>query len=138
MGEEAVRILIVDDYPGVAEAVCKLLRDAGHECRSETSGTRALAIADAFVPELAVLDISLPDIDGYTLVDRLRRRSVLCPPYFVAMSGRKHALAAALEVGFDACLLKPASREQLLRLVELAQRRQVSHGPSEDLSGAEA
>lgn len=118
-----MRILVVDDYPGTAEAVSKLLRDAGHECRSETSGTRALAVADAFVPELAILDISLPDVDGYAMVDSLRRQFRSCPPYFVAMSGRDHALAAAREVGFDACLLKPASREQLLRVVELAQRR---------------
>lgn len=133
-----MRVLIVDDYPGTANAVSKLLRDAGHDCRSETSGTRALAVADAFGPELAILDIGLPDIDGYALVDSLRRQFLSCPPYFVAMSGWKHALAAALEVGFDACLLKPASRVQLLSLVELAQRRQLSHGPDRDLGGAEA
>jgi DNA-binding response OmpR family regulator len=121
-----MRVLIVDDYPGTAETTGKLLRGAGHECRSATSGAKALAVADVFEPEVAILDIGLPDIDGYALIGALRNRFAIRPPYAIAMSGRTHALKAALEVGFDECLLKPANREQLVRVVELAQRRQGS------------
>jgi len=123
-----MRVLIVDDYPGTAETAGKLLRGAGHECRSATSGAKALAVADAFQPEVAIVDIGLPDIDGYALISALRIRCATRPPYAVAMSGRTHALKAALEVGFDECLLKPADREALVRVVELAQRRQASVG----------
>jgi CheY-like chemotaxis protein len=114
-------VLIVDDYPDTAETVCELLRSAGHDCRSATCGAEALAVADAFKPELAILDIGLPDIDGYALRGMLRSRLANCPPYFVALSGRTHALSAAIAVGFDACLLKPAGLAELLRVARLAQ-----------------
>lgn len=116
-----MRVLIVDDYPDTAETACDLLRTAGHDCRSATCGARALAVADAFIPELAILDIGLPDIDGYALRGELQSRLASCQPYFVALSGRTHALSAALAVGFDACLLKPVGLVQLLRVVRQAQ-----------------
>lgn len=116
-----MRVLIVDDYPDTAETACELLRSAGHDCRSAVCGTEALAVADAFTPELAILDIGLPDIDGYALRGALQSRLGNCHPYFVALSGRTHALNAALVVGFDACLLKPVGLAQLLRVVRLAQ-----------------
>ncbi len=132
-----MRVLIVDDYPGTAETAGKLLRGAGHECRSARSGAEALVVADAFEPEVAILDIGLPDIDGYALIDALRRRMAIRPPYVVAMSGRGHALTAAREIGFDECLLKPVDREQLVRVVELARERRASPGPPRDLGGAD-
>lgn len=116
-----MRVLIVDDYPDTAETVGELLRRAGHDCRSATCGAEALAVADAFKPELAILDIGLPDLDGYALRGALQSRLATCHPYFVALSGRTHALSAALVVGFDACLLKPVGLAQLLRVVRLAQ-----------------
>ena len=116
-----MRVLIVDDYPDTAETACELLRSAGHDCQSATCGAKGLAVADAFKPELAILDIGLPDIDGYALRGALQSRLADCQPYFVALSGRTHALNAALAVGFDACLLKPVGLAQLLRVVRLAQ-----------------
>ncbi|HEX8113745.1 MAG TPA: response regulator [Kofleriaceae bacterium] len=129
-------MLIVDDYPGTAETAGKLLRGAGHECRSARSGAEALVVADAFEPEVAILDIGLPDIDGYALIDALRRRLAVRPPYVVAMSGRGHALTAAREIGFDECLLKPVDREQLVRVVELARQWQTPLGPHREYGGA--
>jgi len=116
-----MRVLIVDDYPDTAETACELLRRAGHDCRGATCGAQALAVANEFSPELAVLDIGLPDIDGYALREALQSRLASCHPYFVALSGRTHALNAALAVGFDACLLKPVGLAQLSRVVRLAQ-----------------
>jgi CheY-like chemotaxis protein len=116
-----MRVLIVDDYPDTAETACELLRRAGHDCRSATCGAQALAVADSFEPELAILDIGLPDTDGYALRTALQNRLANRHPYFVALSGRTHALNAALAVGFDACLLKPVGLVQLLRVIRLAQ-----------------
>ncbi len=115
-----MRVLIVDDSPDTAESACELLRSVGHDCRSATCGAKALAVAGTFKPELAILDIGLPDIDGYALRGALQSRLANCHPYFVALSGRTHALSAALAVGFEACLLKPVGLAQLLRVVRLA------------------
>jgi DNA-binding response OmpR family regulator len=117
-----MRVLIVDDYPDTAEAASELLRTAGHECWSAACGADALAGAEAFSPELAILDIGLPDISGYDLVVALRARLAKRPPYFVAMTGWSSAVKRARDAGFDHFLLKPAGREQLLLAIELAQR----------------
>lgn len=117
-----MRVLIVDDYPDTAEAAGALLTTAGHECRSATCGADALAVAEAFGPELAILDIGLPDLNGYELVGALREQLAKRPPYFVAMTGWSHAVKQAREAGFDHFLLKPAGREQLLHAVELARQ----------------
>jgi DNA-binding response OmpR family regulator len=121
-----MRVLIVDDYPDTAEATGELLASAGHEYRAATCGADALTEADAFDPELAIVDIGLPDIDGCALLGALRSRLATRPPYLVAMTGWQHAFERAVEAGFDECLLKPAGREQLLRVVELARRRRAS------------
>jgi DNA-binding response OmpR family regulator len=125
-GNCRMRVLIVDDYPDTAEAAGELLRTCGHECWSSASGAEALAVAEAFSPELAILDIGLPDINGYELIGALRARLAKCPPYFVAMTGWSGAVKRARDAGFDHFLLKPAGRKQLLCAVELAQRRIAS------------
>ena len=121
-----MHVLIVDDYPDTAETACQLLESAGHECRAVTCGADALAAVDAFRPDLAIIDIDLPDMDGCALLGALRSRFPTHPPYLVALTGSKHALERAVEAGFDECLLKPAGREQLLRVAQLAQRRRAT------------
>ena len=88
-------------------------------------GADALTQADSFNPDLAIVDIGLPDIDGCALLGALRSRLATWA-YLVAMTGWQHAVERAVEAGFDDCLLKPAGREQLLRVVELAQRRRAA------------
>jgi two-component system CheB/CheR fusion protein len=121
-----MRVLIVDDFPDTAEIAGELLRRAGHECRGASSGAEALAAADAFSPDLAILDIGLPDINGCDLVTALRALLADHPPYFVAMTGWANALEQARDAGFDHCMLKPAGRLELLHAVKLAQERKPS------------
>jgi CheY-like chemotaxis protein len=121
-----MRVLIVDDYPDTAETTGELLASDGHEYRTAASGAEALAAVDAFDPELAILDIGLPDIDGYALLDALRSRMATRPPYTVAMTGWRDALSRAPAAGFDECLLKPARRDQLLHAVRLALSRRAA------------
>ncbi|HSS03098.1 MAG TPA: response regulator [Kofleriaceae bacterium] len=115
-------MLIVDDYPDTAAMASDLLGAQGHECRVATCGADALRIAEAFMPELAILDIGLPDIDGCELATALRNRLVEQPPYLVAMSGWNDAVDRARDAGFDHCLLKPVDRQQFLHALELARR----------------
>lgn len=116
-----MRILIVDDFPDTAEIASELLTRQGHECRTAMSGTDALATVELWIPALAILDIGLPDLDGYQLAAALRTRLAARAPYLVAMSGWVHGKDRARQAGFAHYLLKPASRQQLLRTVELAQ-----------------
>lgn len=118
-----MRVLIVDDYPDAAEITCALMKLLGHECHTATSGRAALAAADAFEPDLAILDIGLPDCTGYDLLRALRARFAGRPPFVVALTGWPEARDAALAAGFDHCLFKPADREDLVSVIELARQR---------------
>jgi CheY-like chemotaxis protein len=61
------RVLIVDDYPDAAETACTLLSLLGHDCQFATCGKDALALAPRFDPDVAILDIGLPDVSGFDL-----------------------------------------------------------------------
>lgn len=130
-----MRVMIVDDYPGTVQAAGRLLTGLGHECGTATCGAEALTMAKAFRPDLVIVDIGLPDIDGYALLRALRSQVANHPPCIVAMSGWACARIAALEEGFDDCLLKPVGREAFVRVIELTQRRQPSGGDVEHAHG---
>jgi CheY-like chemotaxis protein len=119
------RILVVDDYPSTAQVTCTLLTMLGHECRAVDSGRKALEEARVFEPDVAILDIGLPDLSGYELVRELRRLLPSKPLYVAAMTGwgQPQDRAQAFAAGFDHHLLKPADATKLkdvLRRVDLA------------------
>lgn len=113
------RILVVDDNLDTADSLALLLELGGHEVRTTHDGVRALEVAQAFQPDVVLLDIGLPRMDGYEVAERLRlhpetRRSLL-----IAISGygqdedRQRAFAA----GFDHHLIKPVDYETLKALI---------------------
>src|SRR5215470_8420433 len=118
-----MRVLIVDDFPDTAETAGELLRNAGHDCRSALCGAEALLAVEEFAPDIAILDIALPDISGYELLGALCRRLAQCPPYLVAMTASVEAFHHACDAGFDHCILKPAGRRELLRAIALAENK---------------
>src|SRR6185369_11159115 len=81
------RILLVDDNRDALEMLGALLRDAGHEVRDACDGPSALARIDAFVPEIALLDIGLPGMDGYELASRLRADPRCASTRLIALTG---------------------------------------------------
>ncbi|HKO47244.1 MAG TPA: response regulator [Polyangiaceae bacterium] len=116
------RVLIVDDNHDSAELLALLLRREGHETRVAHDGEEAIRVALTFCPNIAFLDIGLPGIDGYELLDILR----VCPELpgckFVAVSGREELCPDSGAPVFDAYLLKPIDLDAVVRLVlELAQ-----------------
>jgi CheY-like chemotaxis protein len=119
-----MRVLIVDDFPDTAETAGELLTNAGHDCRSAMCGAEALLAIEEFAPDVAILDIALPDTTGYELRGALCLRFAQCPPYLVAMTASTEAFLHAHDAGFDHCILKPAGRVELLRAIELAQKKQ--------------
>ena len=114
------RILIVDDNEDAATALAMLLQLQGHELRTAHQGEAALALLESFTPELALLDIGLPGMDGYQLARALRADPRCSNIRLVALTG--YGLEAdkrrALEAGFDQHLVKPVDLDLLLRTLE--------------------
>ena len=105
----ALRVLVVEDNADAAEALVLLLRQLGHEVESVADGARALEAAAHFRPEVVLMDIGLPGMDGYALVREMRKRPETAAARIVAVTGygqpadRQRSAAA----GFDAHLVKP-------------------------------
>ncbi|MBA3463178.1 MAG: response regulator [Deltaproteobacteria bacterium] len=83
----APRVLIVDDYPDAVEVTEMLLTLRGCTCRIAMTGTEALAVAEEFTPDVAILDIGLPDISGFEVARELRQRNPGRPLYLAAVTG---------------------------------------------------
>ena len=114
------RVLIVDDNIDAAEMLEELLEVMGHEVEMATDPIAALDVAARFVPDVAVLDIGLPVIDGYELAARLRALPGLSGSRLIALTGygQEHDRQRSRAAGFHAHLVKPVDLERLERLVE--------------------
>jgi signal transduction histidine kinase/ActR/RegA family two-component response regulator len=115
---DALDILIVDDNEDAACTLADYLGAHGHQARYVTSATAALADAANDPPRVLVLDIGLPDMDGYALARRLRAGSATRDCVYIALTGYGGAEARerSREAGFDYHLTKPVSGPQLLAL----------------------
>ena len=114
------RILIVDDNADSLEPLERILGLMGHEVRGALDGESALALAALFRPELAVLDIGLPGMDGYEVARRMRALPGLESVVLVALTGygQREDRERARAAGFDHHLLKPAMPEAVLALAD--------------------
>jgi len=113
------RVLVVDDNQDAAETISNLLGDAGHEVRVAHEPSQALSLADAFRPQIALLDIGLPGMDGRTLGRELRVRLGDARPILIALSGsgQEQDKRRSEEAGFAVHLVKPVYAETLLNLI---------------------
>ena len=113
------RVLIVDDNNDAADSLADLLRDVGHEVAVAYSPVAALKVAEAFRPEVAVLDIGLPVMDGYELAARLRSNPVTASCLLIALTGygQSHDRLRSEEGGFQHHLVKPVDIAQLFGIV---------------------
>jgi PAS domain S-box-containing protein len=112
------RVLIVEDNPDAAETLCELLTSWGCEVRAAANGTDAFGLAAAFEPNVVLIDIGLPGMDGYEVARRLRGRprsavpdeDASSPPLLIGLSGYSQETdrRRGLEAGFDYQLVKPA------------------------------
>jgi len=114
------RILVVDDNEDAAASMAMLLRIGGHEVHTAHDGAKALLAAEEHRPEVVLLDIGLPVLNGYEVCDRLRAASWGKAMTIVALTGFGQAedQRKARDAGFDAHVVKPASQaaiEALLR-----------------------
>ncbi len=111
------RIMVVDDNEDAAELLSAVLEQLGNTTRIAHDATDALALVDEFDPELAVLDIGLPLIDGYELARRLRERPRRLSLIALTGYGQSSDKARATEAGFDAHLVKPVAIAALQALI---------------------
>ena len=109
------RILIVDDNIDAARSLATLQRRRGHDTRTAFTGPDALTAAAEFLPQVVLLDIGLPGMDGFEVARQIRTMPELKDAFVVAMSGygREEDLAAAREAGFDDYLVKPLNLARL-------------------------
>ncbi len=117
----AARVLVVDDNADTAETLGHLLRASGHEVRLAGDGPAALAAASGFAPDVAILDIGLPTMDGYELARELRRREpqglrLIALTGYGTASDRERAVNA----GFDEHLTKPVDPTAILARIDAA------------------
>ncbi len=111
-----MKILLVEDHPAVAEMTVQVLRKMhGHEVEYAADGTEALRTLDAFEPDLALIDIGLPGMNGYDLARLLRERYPERGPVLVALTGYAQAEDhdRALDAGFDHHFGKPMDFDTL-------------------------
>ena len=121
------RVLLVDDNVDAAATTAAVLEQFGHAVRVAHTGSEALAVAEWYQPSVAILDIGLPDMDGYALAGAIRSKGKA--PRLVALTGygQQADLSRALEAGFDQHLTKPATLDELRRAV-------TANAPSEALA----
>ena len=115
----AKRILIVDDDEMVLMALEELLRPEGYEVRAVSSGTEALKSLDQEDYDLLMLDIIMPEMDGFELCKRIRERQNYGekPIVFLTAKSRDEDRAQGLEAGANLFLSKPISPEKLLGII---------------------
>jgi len=113
------RVLVVDDNLDTADSIGMLLERSGHEVTVAYSAEKALEVAAEFQPEVVLLDIGLPEMDGYEVARRLRRDSRLKGLKLIALTGygQDSDLQRAKEAGFDHHLVKPAGLDKIEELL---------------------
>ena len=116
---ERLRILVVDDNRDGADSLADLLTLAGHEAHVAHDGAQALARAEALEPDVVLLDLGLPDIDGHEVCRRLRAMPWAGDRRIIALTGwgRGGDAGRTEAAGFDGHLTKPALLDEIVALL---------------------
>ena len=117
------RILVVDDEPSIVDAVATTLRYEGFDVREATTGRSALASAQEAPPDLIVLDVMLPDLDGLEVTRRLRADGIRVPVLFLTARDSVEDKITGLTVGGDDYVTKPFSLAELVARARAILRR---------------
>jgi two-component system sensor histidine kinase/response regulator len=122
LGDGGGDVLIVDDFPDALALYEAVLVEDGHRVRTAPNGTEALRHVDDREPELVLLDVSMPGLDGVEVLRRLRARRNGGPAVIMLTAARRepHAIEAGLKEGADAYLTKPIDSRELVARVRAA------------------
>jgi len=123
-------LLVVDDEPNIRDLLASSLRFAGFEVTTAADGNGALHGVDEAEPDLIVLDVMLPDMDGFTVARRLRERDITTPILFLTARDDMADKVQGLTVGGDDYVTKPFGLEEVVARIRAILRR--THGAEED------
>ena len=129
---QSFRVLVVDDHPGVAEVSAMLLQAQGHETAVARCGSEALEQAGDLRPDVILLDVGLPDIDGREVARRIRSDQRYGNPILVAVTGygQERDLELSRKAGFDAHLVKPIALTELESILDAARMKWSDRAPA--------
>jgi two-component system, OmpR family, KDP operon response regulator KdpE len=125
-----VRILLVDDETAIQRAVGPLLRSRGYEVEVAGTGAEALGMLENRTPDLIVLDLGLPDLEGTEVCRRIRAKSAV-PIIVLSARSAEGDKVNALDLGADDYVTKPFGPEELLARIRVALRRVGSEEPAD-------
>ena len=123
MSKTGKRVLIVEDTESVRELLTKQLKFAGFEVGAVANGTDAVLVAEKSKPDLIVLDVMLPDHDGFTVVKKLRSMNLDVPVLFLSAKDEPENKVMGLTVGGDDYMTKPFSIDELTARIHAILRR---------------
>jgi CheY-like chemotaxis protein len=118
---QLLRVLIVDDHRATAKTLSSLVTIWGHDVRCAYDGVTALALAAAFRPDVLLLDMLMPNVNGFEMARQLRRQNRLKDCFIVAVTGRTDAKhrSQCYEAGVDLFLVKPVAPPDMQTLLGL-------------------
>jgi PAS domain S-box-containing protein len=134
MTDESLKVLLVDENQDVVDSLTMAFDLWGHRVRAAYNGADGICAAQNFEPEVILLDIGLPDMDGYQVVKKLREQPALQNTLIIAQSGYVPNQGAFADTGFDNYLIKPAKLGPLKELITEFTRKNKS-GDHEHPSG---
>ena len=127
MEEAEGRVLVVDDEPNITELVAMALKYVGFDVATASSGRDALSSVGDFRPDLIVLDVMMPDLDGFEVCRRLRADGIRVPVVYLTARDATEDKVRGLTIGGDDYVTKPFSLEELVARIRAVLRR-AGHG----------
>jgi two-component system, OmpR family, response regulator len=121
--EEAFRILVVDDEPSISDLIATSLKFVGFDVRTAGTGAQALTTAEEFKPHAMILDVMLPDLDGFEVCRRIRNEGHPIGVLFLSAKDEMKDKVQGLTIGGDDYMTKPFSLEELVARLRALLRR---------------
>ncbi len=131
---EKIKVLVVEDEPSIAEVVGLYLQRAGYQVHTTADGKEAMSLLEKEIPDLVILDLMLPEMDGLSLTRWLRERSDVP---IIMLTARREEIdrITGLEMGADDYVVKPFSPQELVSRVRAVMRRTKREGVPVESAG---
>jgi two-component system OmpR family response regulator len=117
------RVLIVDDEPNIRDLLATSLRFAGYEIQTAANGAQAVAAVTESEPDIILLDVMLPDMNGFSVTKKLRSSGIQAPILFLTARDDVEDKITGLTVGGDDYLTKPFSLDEVVARIQAILRR---------------